>query len=435
MKKVGLISLGCVKNRVDAERILGGFEARGFEIADDPADAEILFVNTCGFIKDAVEEAVEEILEATLHKKSGKCKILAVSGCLVKRYPEMRDELPEVDLFFTPEDVEHIPEIVSGVPQPLKPRDYPARILTAPPHSVYLKIAEGCSNRCSYCTIPTIRGDFRSVPIDKLIEEARWLAGEGAVELNVVAQDVTSYGLDGDGPRLAELLSRLEEIDSLRWIRLLYAYPRPLDDRLMELLSSGGKVIPYIDAPIQHAHPRVLKAMGRKVSAAETSEFFRRLKKHVPGIVLRTTAIVGFPGESEKEFQALLDFVEETRFNHLGAFAYSPEEGTPAAELAGRLDEEVIWERYDRLMTLQAVISEEKNAAFVGRELPILVEGIDGEGEVVGRSYGQAPEVDGHTILEGYGDRVVEVGEFVTAKITASSTYDLIASVTAYDDE
>lgn len=429
MKKVGLISLGCAKNRVDAEKILGGLAARGFEIVEDPAQAEVVIVNTCGFIKDAVEESVEEILMAAKLKTEGNCKVLAVSGCLYKRYPEMENELPEVDHFFTPDQIAQIPEIIGGG-KDLKPLLHPARLLTAPPHSVYLKIAEGCSNRCTYCTIPAIRGDFVSHPVDSLVQEARWLAGQGAVELNLVAQDSTSYGSDlGKEGALIELLGKLQEIDEVRWIRLLYSYPRPLSDGLIALLAENNKILPYIDAPIQHAHPRVLKAMGRKVDSTQTAEFFKRLKKHVPGIVLRTTCIVGFPGETEAEFEELMRFVEEIRFNHLGAFVYSPEEGTAAATMGKQVPPEKAWERHDQLMTLQAEMSYLKNLEFVGKELDLLVEGIDENGEVVGRTYGQAPEVDGITRIENWGEEIVEIGSFARAKITVAETYDLTAEV------
>lgn len=430
MKKVGLISLGCAKNRVDAERILGGLVARGFEIAEDPAEAEVVIVNTCGFIRDAVEESVEEILLAAKLKIEGNCKILAVSGCLYKRYPEMKEELSEVDFFFTPEEIDKIPETLCGSKGAVTSTVHPARLLTAPPHSVYLKIAEGCSNRCTFCTIPIIRGDFHSFPPAKLLEEARWLAGQGAVEVNLIAQDTTSYGLEiGRQGELVKLLKELSAIDGIEWIRLLYAYPRALPDELLELLAEPNKILPYIDAPIQHAHPRILKAMGRKVTAGETAEFFKRLKKQVPGIVLRTTAIVGFPGETEMEFEELLRFVEEVRFHHLGAFVYSPEEGTAAEKMKDQIDPETAWERHDTLMKLQAELSYERNLDFVGRELPVLVEGIDEEGEVVGRTYGQAPEVDGITRLRDYGDRIIEVGSFVKAKIVEAEPYDLVAEV------
>jgi ribosomal protein S12 methylthiotransferase len=432
MKKVGLVSLGCAKNRVDAERILGGIAARGFEIVEDLEEAEVVIVNTCGFIREAVEESVEEILETSRLKTEGKCRVLAVSGCLVKRYPEMADELPEVDHFFTPEQIGEIPGLLAGTVEPVLPIIEPARMLTAPPHSTYLKIADGCSNRCRYCTIPLIRGNFVSVDEDKLVEEATYLAGLGAVELNIIAQDVTSYGKDiGKPDALKSLLERLEQIESIKWLRLLYAYPRPLPQGLLELLAGGrgGKILPYLDVPIQHAHPAVLKRMGRRHGEGELERFFDTVRQAVPDIVLRTTAIVGYPGETEEEFEALLSFVDRVGFNHLGAFVYSPEEGTSALEIPDHVPEDEAWERHDRLLSLQAGISAEKNEQFVGRELDVLIEGIDEEGEVLGRTFGQAPEVDGVTRLPNFGDEIIEIGGFVRAKITEAEPYDLIAEL------
>lgn len=429
MNTVGLISLGCAKNRVDAERILGGLVARGFTVVDDPAEAEVVVVNTCGFIRDAVEESIEEILGAGELKAKGRCRTLVVAGCLVKRYPEMAEELPEVDHFFTPDEIGRIADVVTGFPD-AAPSPLPRRLLTTPPHSTYLKIAEGCSNLCHYCTIPSIRGAFASFPEEEVVAEARYLAEMGCVELNLVAQDVTSYGCDRSDPEaLARLIGRLEEIDEVRWIRLLYAYPRALPPGLTELLGRGGKLVPYLDVPIQHAHPRVLKAMGRKTGAEELAEFFNDLKANLPNLTLRTTAIVGYPGETEEEFGALMDFVSKVRFNHLGAFVYSPEEGTPAAKMKGRVRSAVAWERRDRLLTLQGEISAERNAELMGREIEVLVEGVDEEGVVVGRFAGQAPEVDGIVRLPGWGDEVVEIGAFVRARVTETDVYDLTAEL------
>lgn len=427
MKTVGLISLGCAKNRVDAERILGGLSARGFLVVEDPAEAEVVVVNTCGFIKDAVEESVEEILEAAELKTTGSCKVLVVAGCLVKRYPEMAADLPEVDHFFTPDEIGRMADVIAGFPDAL-PSPMPARLLTTPPHSTYLKVADGCSNNCHYCTIPSIRGSFHSFGPDELLAEARSLVEMGCVELNLIAQDVTSFGCDTGDPRaLAKLLENLEKLDGLKWIRLLYAYPRPLPEGVAEFLKGNGKVVPYLDVPIQHAHHRVLKAMGRKIGAFELEDFFAGLKSSLPGLVLRTTAIVGYPGETEEEFSTLLDFVEKIGFNYLGAFVYSPEEGTPAAKLKGRVRSATAWKRRDALLRLQAEISHAKNLEFVGKELDVLVEGFDEEGTVVGRFYGQAPEVDGLVKLPGMEDDVVEIGSFVKAVVREAETYDLIA--------
>lgn len=430
MRTVGLISLGCAKNRVDAEHILGGLAAQGFRIVEDPAQAEILIVNTCGFIRDAVEESIEEILLAARYKEQGRCRQLVVAGCLVKRYPDLPRELPEVDRFFAPEDIPRIARELGGEPTDPGPGGPLPRLLTQQPHSTYLKIADGCSNRCTYCTIPRIRGPFHSLTEDDLLAEARGLADRGVVELNLVAQDVTSYGLDRRDPgALARLLDRLAGIEGLRWVRLLYAYPRPFPPGVVERMAAGGKLLPYLDLPVQHIHPRILRAMGRRTTADEVRRVIDALRERVPGLVLRTTAIVGFPGETDEEFEALLRFVEDVRFHHLGAFAYSPEEGTPAERLKPRVPRAVVQARIERLLEVQAGISLERNREFLGRSLEVLVEGRDESGRVVGRTYGQAPEVDGVTVIEGPGADRAEVGSFVRARIRGADLYDLTARV------
>lgn len=429
MKRVGLVSLGCAKNRVDAEHLLGGLQAHGFELVEDVAEAEVVVVNTCGFLREAVEESIDEILEAARLKETGACRTLVVAGCLPKRYPGLAAELPEVDHFFTPEDVPRIPAVLGGIPAPAEATVLPQRVLTQSPHSAYLKVAEGCSNRCTYCTIPAIRGSFRSLPRERLVAEAEALASQGVVELNVVAQDVTSYGTDrGEPEALARLLRDLEAVAGLRWIRLLYGYPAPFPPGVVERLASGGKVLPYLDLPIQHIHPRILRAMGRRGSAGEVEAVLEGLRAAVPGLVLRTTAIVGFPGETEAEFEALVAFVRRMRFHHLGAFLYSAEEGTPAERLRPRVPARTAKARLDHLLAVQAEASAERNREFVGRTLDVLVDGVDEEGVVVGRTYGQAPEVDGYTRLLGYpADGVVELGALVPARIVDSSEYDLVA--------
>ncbi|MBI5441618.1 MAG: 30S ribosomal protein S12 methylthiotransferase RimO [Deltaproteobacteria bacterium] len=427
MKTVGLISLGCAKNRVDAEHLLGGLAAHGFEIVEDLAAAEVVIVNTCGFIRDAVEESIQEILEAARLKEEGACETLVVAGCLAKRYSDLAAELPEVDHFFTPEDVPMIPALLGGGCGVAY--DPAARVLTQPPHSAYLKIAEGCSNRCTYCTIPSIRGPFRSASEEEVLAEARCLAEAGAVELNVIAQDVTSYGRDrGEPAALVPLLEKLQDIQGIAWLRLLYAYPGRFPDGLAELLAGGGKVVPYVDAPIQHVHPRILKAMGRRTTAAEVEEGFLALREKVPGLVLRTTAIVGFPGETDEEFAALAEFVERMRFHHLGAFLYSPEEGTPAARLKPSVPRKVAKARLDHLLQLQAEVSAGRNREFVGKILDVLTEGVDESGQPVGRTYGQAPEVDGLTLLRGL-EGPVQPGKFLKARITEAFEYDLVGVI------
>ncbi|GAB4263280.1 MAG: 30S ribosomal protein S12 methylthiotransferase RimO [Deferrisomatales bacterium] len=425
MRTVGLISLGCAKNRVDAEHLLGGLAAAGFRIVEDPSRAEVVVVNTCGFIREAVEESIEEILQAARLKERGACRVLAVAGCLPKRYGELARELPEVDFFFTPEDLPRIPELLGGRPAPAYA---PNRILTQLPHSAYLKIAEGCSNRCTFCTIPSIRGPFRSFGPEALLAEARELASRGTVELNLVAQDVLSYGGDRGRPRaLVELIDALEGIDGLRWLRLLYAYPRPLPPGLVERLAGGGKLVPYLDVPVQHVHPRIHRAMGRKGDPEQVAALLADLQERVPGLVLRTTAIVGFPGETEAEFETLLEFVRRVRFHHLGAFLYSPEEGTPAERLRPRVPGRVAMERWEHLLDVQAEISAQRNREWLGRRVQVLVEGVDEEDAVVGRTYGQAPEVDGTTRLLRLPPGGAAIGAFVEARVVGASEYDLDA--------
>jgi ribosomal protein S12 methylthiotransferase len=429
LKTLGLISLGCAKNRVDAEHLLGDMAGHGFQLVEDLAAAEVIVVNTCGFIREAAEESIEEILKTAGYKQEGACRTLVVAGCLPKRYPDLPGEMPEVDYFFTPDDLPRIPSVLGGRPRGEAGLQHP-RVLTQFAHSAYLKIADGCSNRCTYCTIPSIRGSFRSGDESALVAEAEMLAGRGVVELNLVAQDVTSYGEDrGDGEALARLLRRLEAVRDLRWIRLLYAYPRALPPGLVEILASGGKVVPYLDVPVQHISPPILQAMGRKGSPRAVEDVLAGLAAAVPGLVLRTTAIVGFPGEKERDFRELADFVERVRFHHLGVFTYSPEEGTPAHRLRPRVSRRVAEERRERLLELQVEISAARNREFVGRELDLLLDGIDEEGRVVGRTYGQAPEVDGHTLVADDRGGVVEVGSFVRARIIDAHEYDLVAQL------
>lgn len=433
MKKLGLVSLGCAKNRVDAEHLLAGLAARGFEIVEDLAEAEVVVVNTCGFVRDAVEESVDEILQAALLKTEGACRVLAVAGCLPQRYAAMAGDLPEVDHFFTPADLDRIPDALarSAGLEGKSPSAGcgPRRLLTQPPHSAFLKVAEGCSNRCAYCTIPSIRGPFRSFGEAELLAEARELAAMGVVELNLVAQDVTAYGADrGDPSALERLLRGLASLGGVAWLRLLYAYPAPLPPGVVDMLAEGGKLLPYLDVPIQHSHPRILRDMGRRRSAAEVEDLLLGLQARVPSLVLRTTAIVGFPGETDEEFEALLDFVRRVRVHHLGAFLYSPEEGTPAAQLRPRVPRRVARQRLDRLLEVQAEVSADRNREFLGRTLEVLVDGLDEEGQVLGRTYGQAPEVDGFTRLRGY-EGEVELGAFVRARVVEADTYDLAAEV------
>jgi len=435
VSKIALLSLGCAKNRVDSERLLGGFAAHGFSIVENIEEAEAVIITTCGFIRDAAEESIDEILAAARLKETGRCKALIVAGCLVNRYPDIAEEIPEVDYFFKLDEFSKIPETLAerlkvDAAQTPDKAVQPRRILTQQNFSAYLKIADGCSNRCSFCTIPTIRGAFRSVAETDLIEEAKQLAEAGVVELNLVAQDSTSYGLDLDDPKaLAKLLRKLEKIDGIEWIRLLYAYPRPFPPGVVEMLAEGGKITPYVDVPIQHIHPRILEKMHRKSSTDEVKELLFDLQAKIPDLALRTTVIVGFPGETDDEFQTLVDFIEEVRFHHLGAFIYSAEQGTPAEKLRPRITKEKASSRLDFIMSTQADISAERNREYLGKKIDVLVEGVEQDGAVRGRCRTQAPEVDGCTYVCGVAPANVKPGSIIRAKVVETWEYDLSAEV------
>ncbi|RME50082.1 MAG: 30S ribosomal protein S12 methylthiotransferase RimO [Deltaproteobacteria bacterium] len=438
-----MISLGCPKNLVDSEVMLGTLSRERFEITTDPQEAGIIVVNTCGFIESAKEESIEAILEAARHKETGKAEYLVVAGCLVQRYAaELAREIPEVDLFIGTGAYHRIADllaereatcssgarIVVGKPGGISTAMGP-RLLATPPYTTYLKIAEGCSRRCSFCIIPRLRGGGRSRPIDALVAEARALAEAGCVEFNLVAQDLTAYGRDlGDGTTLARLLAELVKIPRIRWIRLLYAYPWGFDDELLSLLRNEEKLCKYIDLPLQHIDDEILAGMRRDVTRGEIEELLGRIRDAVPGIVLRTSFIVGFPGETEAHFEELLRFVERQRFDRVGVFTYSPEEGTPAWKLPGRVSERIKARRRKQLMAAQARISAEKNRALLGRVVPVLVEGFSEETDLLlaGRMATQAPEVDGSVYIN---DGFAQPGEIVPVRITDTHPYDLVGEV------
>ena len=432
MKKVGMISLGCAKNRVDSENLLGMLTARGYEIVSDPAEADVLFVNTCGFIESAKEESIDAILEMAHYKKLGN-KQLFVTGCLAQRYPEaLMSEIPEIDGLMGVAEYARLFEMMESADRRERPC-YTAngarflhtpRVLTTPGYSAYVKISDGCDNRCTYCAIPLIRGGYSSRPFDDIVEECESLAEGGVTEVTLIAQDTSRYGCDlGDGHYLLpELLERVSAIEKLHWVRVLYCYPDSTEDRLLDAIQKLPKVAPYLDLPLQHIDDDLLRRMNRRGSADWIRSRIEACRRR--GIILRTTMIVGFPGETDAQFQTLLDFVKETRFERLGAFTYSAEEGTAAADMPYQVDDAMKNARLDQLMMLQQGISMEVNEARIGSECEVLVDGFDEEQDrFYGRSLLEAPESDGCIWLET--DRELTPGEYVQVRITGADAYDL----------
>ena len=442
--KIGVVSLGCPKNLVDSETMLGLIHEDNFEITNDPAEAEIIIVNTCGFIESAKEESINTILQMAEYKKSGSCRYIIVTGCLGQRYAdELFNELPEVDAIAGVEVYDEIGSIIKRVMNGerfiMLERSKPdviytskdtflPRILTTPPYMAYLKIAEGCDNCCSYCAIPSIRGLYRSKPMEQVLKEARALADGGVKELIVVAQDTTRYGEDLPGGKLllADLLKELNKIESLKWIRVMYCYPNNFTDELIETFASLDKVCKYVDLPLQHASNRLLASMNRYDTKEEVSALLAKLRERIPGIVIRTTFIVGFPGETDEDFEELKEFVEQQRFENAGVFAYSQEEGTVAGAMPNQIPDEIKQNRYHELMALQAQISEELHQDTEGMTLEVLVEGIeeDGSGLHYGRSYREAPDIDGLIFIENPGE--LAPGDFVKVNILQGFTYESV---------
>lgn len=442
--KIGVVSLGCPKNLVDSETMLGLIHEENYEITNDPSEAEIIIVNTCGFIESAKEESIDTILQMAEYKKSGSCKYIIVTGCLSQRYAEeLFNELPEADAIAGVEVYDKIGSIIKRVMngerfimlERSKPdviytskETFLPRILTTPSYTAYLKIAEGCDNCCSYCAIPKIRGPYRSKPMEQVLKEAKALADNGVKELIVVAQDTTRYGEDLPGGKLllADLLKELNKIESLKWIRVMYCYPNNFTDELIETFASLDKVCKYVDLPLQHASNRLLASMNRYDTREEVEMLLAKLRKRIPGIVIRTTFIVGFPGETDADFEELKEFVEQQRFENAGVFAYSQEEGTVAGAMPNQIPDEIKQERYHELMALQAQISEEIHKDTEGQTLEVLVEGIeeDGSGLHYGRSYREAPDIDGLVFIENPGD--IKPGCFVKVNILQGFTYESV---------
>lgn len=416
--------------------MLGLLAERKIEITDDPGEADILIVNTCSFIDAAKEESIATILQAADYKQEGKCRALIVAGCLGQRYrQELLDELPEVDAIVGTGAWHRVNEaidavltgrrvVLAGDSEAIYDHTMP-RLVTTPAYSSYVKIAEGCSNCCSYCVIPQLRGKFRSRPIESVVAEVERLVARGAREINLIAQDTTSYGHDIYGePRLPDLLRALVKIEGLVWLRLLYCYPRYFSDELIELMAVEPNICKYVDLPLQHAHDDILTAMNRRDSRADIERLLAKIRAAIPGVAIRTTFIVGFPGETDEHFAALQAFVAEQRFDHVGVFTYSQEADTVAGRRGDQVADEVKQERYHALMSLQAKVSEELGAALAGRELTVLLEGVEEDGVACGRSYREAPDVDGRVYVE---NAAAGPGEFVRARVVQGFAYDLLA--------
>ena len=435
--KLLFVSLGCDKNLVDSEEMLGLLTRKGFEIVDDETQAEVIIINTCCFINDAKEESVNTILEMAEYKKAGSCKVLIVTGCMAQRYKnEIIEEVPEVDAVLGTTSYEDIyraiQEAVDGKQfQEFKSIDYlpeslGRRVLTTGGHFGYLKIAEGCDKHCTYCIIPKLRGKFRSVPMERLLTQAREMAEEGVKELILVAQETTVYGTDIYGKKsLHVLLKELCKISGIRWIRVLYCYPEEIYDELIQTMKEEKKICHYLDLPIQHASDRILKRMGRRTTRAELVDIVNKLRGEIPDIVLRTTLITGFPGETEEDHEELMEFVDEMEFDRLGVFTYSPEEDTPAAGMPDQIPEEIKEERRDEIMELQQEISYDKGTDRIGQELLVMIEGkVADESAYIGRTYGDAPKVDGYIFVQT--GELLMTGDFAKVRVTGALEYDLI---------
>jgi len=464
-EKIFFVSLGCDKNLVDSEKMLGMLSRRGCEITDDETAADVIVINTCCFINDAKEESIQAILEMGKLRSEGKCRALVVTGCLAQRYrQEIMDEIPEVDAVIGTSSYDVLPDVIEELLQKAEPALYVtdpdvdpagdgARLVTTGGHYAYLKIAEGCNKRCTYCIIPYIRGHYRSFPMEELVAEAEKLAEGGVKELILVAQETTLYGTDLYGKKmLHELIRALARIPQIRWIRLLYCYPEEIYDELIEVMKEEEKVCHYLDLPIQHADDGILRRMGRRTNRAELTELIAKLRREIPDIILRTTLITGFPGETQEAHENLMEFVDETEFDRLGVFAYSPEEGTPAALMPDQIDEEVKMQRLDEIMALQQEIAFDLGERRVGKTCYVMVEGRvtedmadepdqlydwtgpdDGEeGDVyVCRTYADAPGVDGYLFLRS-AERLM-TGDFVQVRVTGANEYDLTGEMISTD--
>ena len=433
--KVGFISLGCSKNLVDTEMTIGLFKKNNFEIVNSPEDAEIIVINTCGFIESAKEEGINTILEMCEYKKQN-CKYVIVMGCLVQRYKEeLAKEIPEVDLFIKYDSYNTIWDQISKVITKkegidnYKNLEFDDRIITTGNTYAYVRIAEGCNNGCSFCAIPHIRGKYVSRKIEDIIKEEKSLVSQGIKELILIAQDTGRYGLDLYGEKkLLELLEKTSKIEGLERIRFLYTYPETIDDKLLEVIKNNENITPYFDIPIQHISNNILKAMKRFSTSERTREIIKKIRKDIPEAIIRTTVMVGFPGETENDFNELYDFIKEARFDKLGCFTYSPEEGTLAEKMDNQIVEEIKQERYQKIMSLQQEISKENLKEKIGKKYKVLLEDYTEDGKyLLGRSYMEAPDIDGLFYIEN--DNKAIIGDFVNAKVIDTNEYDLIAKV------
>lgn len=442
---IGIISLGCAKNQVDAEIMAGELTAAGYLMTPDPQEAEIIIINTCGFIDDAKQEAIDTILEMAQYKEEGSCKAIVVTGCLAQRYfTDIQESLPEVDAVVGIGGYKDILTAVKAVAQGGNyfeiPEDYSleylngSRVLFSQKGSAYLKIAEGCDNRCNYCAIPAIRGPFRSRTMDDIKEEALRLAEEGVKELVLVAQDTTRYGKDIYGqPRLAELVKELNEIKDIKWIRIMYLYPDEITKSLIDTIATCEKVVPYVDLPVQHISTRLLKEMNRRGTGEDIRRIFKEFREKIPGVMIRTSLIVGYPGETEEDFLELKDFVNEIKFDRMGIFKYSREEGTVAAELDCQIPDDVASSRLDTLMNIQQGISLENNEKRIGKIYDTLVEGVAEDGIFyIGRTYAEGPEVDGNVYFTS--EEPLEPGDMISVRILIAENYDLTGEAIFYEE-
>ena len=440
--KAGFISLGCSKNLIDTEVMLGILQENNFELTNEPAEADVLIVNTCAFIQSAKEESINTILTMAGYKdiKQGKCQALIVAGCLGQRYKqELLDELPEADAIVGPGAWHRIMEaveealkgnrvVIDGENNTIYDAACP-RIPTTPAHTAYIKIAEGCNNRCAFCAIPLIRGKYRSRKIEDICTEARNLAAKGVKEIVLIAQDTTNYGHDIYGkPSLVELLKEIVKVDGIKWIRTLYSYPRFFSDELIDLIASEEKLVKYVDIPLQHANNTILRNMHRPDTKEQIEVLLKKLRERIPGVVVRSTFIVGFPGETDEQFEELYHFFEEQRFDHAGIFTYSQEEDTAAASMPDQIPQEVMEERYHQLKALQSKISQEINESLEGKELEVIIEGHTEDGLPYGRSYRQADDVDDQVYIEGVEEEIPE-GTIVKVRILQGFTEDLVAEL------
>ncbi len=444
MKKVSMVSLGCSKNLVDAEEMLGILQDKGYEIVADEEEADIMIVNTCAFIDSAKQESIDCILEHARHKEKDKNRILVVTGCMSQRYKEeLLKELPEVDIAIGTNEYGNIADILQNYQSPQKVLccgdEYVEsaalkRVITTPSYMAYLKIAEGCDNHCTYCVIPSIRGRYRSRKMEDIISEAKELAKDGAKELVIIAQDTTRYGFDLYGEyRLPELLEELSKIDGIRWIRLHYLYPELLTDELINTIKTNEKICNYFDIPLQHCNDKILKLMGRRTNKEQITNLISKIRTEIPDSVIRTSLIVGFPTETEEQFEELRDFVTEAELDRVGVFAYSQEEGTPAARMEGQIDEEEKRDRQDLIMVDQAAVSEQLNEKRKGKIFEVLTEGYDAViKQYFGRTYGDSEEIDGKVFFTSKAK--LDAGDFVNVKIGDCSEYDLFGEALKEDN-